>query len=290
MKTIFMIIFCCIAFSAKAQSIEKLVAQTEKYISVYDGLSPWIERYSIRDFKFIVQELSKSRKTELIKSGDIENDSISGWTLIETCQEMILANIDKIAHHKDFLQKGSGFFLLSPDNKLFNFRLYENTGGSYKSNISFVYYIENGEVVYEESIGKENRYTFFNTDGYYSIDTIQTDSCVKYLLQGSVIGCNTCFGQYMDLIHFENSEPLSDFSYELRSRFGSVEQFDYDAKTKTITVEYEEDDQNGEYYDYEKGCGDYHFEEYRFNGETFELIETHWKKCMEIFLNKENHY
>ena len=83
-------------------------------------------------------------------------------------------------------------------------------------------------------------------------------------------------------MHFENGEPVSDFEYSLSSRFGSVEQFNYDAKTKTITIEYEEDDQNG-MYNSEKNCGDYHLEVYRFNGETFESIETHWKKC---FLNE----
>ncbi|MDR2009907.1 MAG: hypothetical protein LBQ22_05450 [Bacteroidales bacterium] len=89
------------------------------------------------------------------------------------------------------------------------------------------------------------------------------------------------------MLHFENNGFINNFEYELNSRFGSVEQFGYDAETKTITIEYTEDDLNG-MYDYERRCGDYHFEVYRFNGETFESVETHWKKCMgDIFLMEE---
>ena len=269
MKTFFTIIFCSIAFFCKAQNIEKLITQTKEYLTVYDGLSPWVEYYPITDFKFTEQDL---------ENVEIGNDSISGYDVIYIYQEKIIANIDKIAYHKDFPKEGSELFRVSPDKKLFNFVIYENTGGSYKSNISVIYYKENDVILYKEGYSEDSQ--FFNTDGYYSIDTIQTDSCVKYLLQGSVIGCNTCFGQYIDLLHFENGEPISDFEYELGSRFGNVEQLNYDAKTKTITIEYEEDDQNG-VYDDEKECGDYHFEVYRFNGKTFELIETHWKKCFE---------
>lgn len=267
MKTFFTIIFCSIVFCGKAQSIEKLIAQTEEYLTVYESLGPWVEYYPITCFKFTEQEL---------KDLNIENDSISGHDIISIYQEKILANIDKIAYHKDFPKKGSELFLASPDKKLFNFTIFENTGGSYRSNISVVYYKENATILYKESYNKDSR--FFNTDGYYSIDTIPTDSCVKYLLQGIVTVCNTCVNQYMKLLHFENGEPISDFECGLSSRFSSVQQFGYDAETKTITIEYEEDDLNGGYDD-EKECGDYRLEVYQFNGKTFEPIETHWKKC-----------
>ncbi|MDR2009974.1 MAG: hypothetical protein LBQ22_05785 [Bacteroidales bacterium] len=187
MKTIFTITFFSIVFFAKAQRIEKIIEQTEEYLAVYGGLSPWVENYPIGDFKFTEWEL---------ENVEIENDSISGYYIISIYQDKILANIDKIANHKDFPQKGSEFFLVSPDNKLFNFTLFENTGGSYKSNISVIYYKENGIILYKEDyneINRQHQSNFFNSDGYYSIDTIQTDSCVKYLLQGSVIGCNTSF-------------------------------------------------------------------------------------------------
>ena len=182
-KIIFFILFCniaCIACSAKIkveiESIDKLIAQTEKYLAVYDTLRPCCEYYyPIKDFT--EQELAK-----LKENGDIKNDSIDSWYVIDVFQERILENIDKIAHHKDFPKKGSGFFLVSPDNKLFNFTLFENTGGSYRSRISVIYYKENNEIKYYEN--RNTNGNIFNTDGYYSIDTIQTNSGVKYLLQG----------------------------------------------------------------------------------------------------------
>ena len=54
--------------------------------------------------------------------------------------------------------------------------------------------------------------------------------------------------------------------------------FDYNSKDKTITIEYNEDDLNGEY-NYDKDCGDYHFEIYKFNGKTFKSIEKRVEKC-----------
>ena len=71
---------------------------------------------------------------------------------------------------------------------------------------------------------------------------------------------------------------MLDFEYSLSTRIGSIKQFDYNSKDKTITIEYEEDDLNGEY-DYEKECGDNHFKKYKFNGITFEPIEKRWVKC-----------
>jgi hypothetical protein len=280
MKNILFIIFCSITFFAKAQSIEKLITQTAEYIAVYHTLSPCCgQGYAVKDFDFTKEELHYDDGREVAK-----NDTVDCSHVIQIFQARILDNIDKIAHHKDFPNKGSEFFLVSPDNKLFNFVLDAQSGGSYHSLISVVYYMENNKIIYEEKDWKDGR-TFFNTDGYDSIDTIQTNSGVKYLLQGGVIGCNTCLRQYIKLLHFENNEPVSDFDIELPSRFGSVKQFDYDAKTKIITVEYESDDQNGGY-NYENNCGDYYYEVYLFNGETFESIETHWKKCTGRFLDE----
>ncbi|MCL2597969.1 MAG: hypothetical protein FWD66_10055 [Paludibacter sp.] len=149
MKYVFFIIFCSIASIAKAQSIDELIAQTNEYLVVYDDTlcfhSMWSncpEYYSLKDFNFTKEELEDI---------NIENDSIENWAVISIFQNRILENIDKIAHHKDFPQKGSEFFLTSPDDKLFNFKLFENTGGTHKSYISVMYYKEDGKVIYDGS-------------------------------------------------------------------------------------------------------------------------------------------
>ena len=289
MKHILTIVFCGIAFFIKAQSIDSLIVQTERYLAVYDdfpvyGLFVSRDSYSIMDFSFT--------KEELITHGvELYNDSIESYYVISIYQDRILANIDTIIRHKDFPQKGSEFFISSPDNKLFNFRLFENTGGTYKSYISAIYYKENNEIIYYEMSREKG---LFHSDGYESIDTIHTNSGVKYLLQGSVIGCMTCYGQYIILVRFEDGEPVCEFSYQLDTRFRSVEQFDYNVETKTITIVYETDDWTSgchcEPECYEKtyrGNSSYDDDEYIpkycrcvfvFNGKTFELDEYYWKK------------
>jgi hypothetical protein len=292
LKHTYLIIFCSIAFVAKAQNLNKLIDRTNEYMSIYDTLSPWHGNYAIKDFDFTEEELTTADGEKLTY-----NDSIDPYTVIDIYQSRILDNIDKIAHHKDFPKQGSELFLASPDNKLFNFALFENTGGSYKSYISFMYYIENDKIVYygnnrDESRNSEN--FEFNTDGYEQIDTIQTKNGVKYLLQGSVVGCNTCLREYITLVRFEGGKPVCDFSYQLNTRFGSSQQFDYDAETKTITIAYETDDHTSDCY-CEQECDDK--DTYRgnssyyengtpkdcrcvfvFNGETFELTEECWQK------------
>ena len=282
MKYILSIIFCILTFFAKAQSIDKLIAQTEEYLTVYNTLSSWAKPYTIKDFNFTKQEL---------KDVSVKNDTIDNFDVIIIFQGRILENIDKIAHHKDFPKKGSDFFVSSPDKKLFNFVLDEKTGGSYRSRLSCIYYLENNKIIYKEcgysdtlivngiKVVERNfdLTSLFNRDGYYSIDTIQTNSGVKYLLQGDVIYCNTCLDRYITLVKFENGSPVSEFSYELSSRFGYVEQFDYDAVTKTITIAFETDDLTGRESDYDT-YDEYCKSVFTFDGETFELTESYWKK------------
>jgi hypothetical protein len=303
-KYILIIIFCCLAFFAKAQNIENLISQTEEYLSVYDILSPWVEYYSLKDFSFSEEEL---------KDIDLENDSIEGYNIISIFQNRILDNIDKIAHHKDFPQKGSDLFLAAPDNKLFNFTLFENTGGSYKSFISIIYYKENNDLVYYEySNGENTNNPVFAPDGYFSIDTIQTNSGVKYLLQGCVITCMTCCSQYITLIQFENDHPVCEFSYQLNTRGAGLSAvltdwnpdwewlekniIYYNDTTKIITIEYATDDLTHDCFceqecnndTYRGESGDEYPVIHRnchcvfaFNGETFELIEQCWQKRKE---------
>ena len=276
MKNILFILFCCITFVSNAQSIDNLITQIEKDLSVYEQISPWKDDYKINDFDFTKEELKDEEGKEIGK-----NEIIDQFLVQDIFKKRILKNIDKIVNHKDFPDKGSDLFSASPDNKLFNFVMDENTGGTYRSRLSLIYYKDNGKIVFKEERSEEEEEdssNYFNPDGYSIIDTIQTQGQVKYFLQGNVFGCTTCSDEYIKLIHFENSIPVIDFKYTLYTRMGSVKQFDYNSKDKTITIEYNEDDLNGEY-NYDKDCGDYHFEIYKFNGKTFESIEKSVEKC-----------
>ncbi|MDD4067455.1 MAG: hypothetical protein PHG98_02945 [Bacteroidales bacterium] len=276
MKKLLFILFCSISFFTNAQSIDELITQTEKNLSIYEQISPWKDDYLVSYFDLSKEELIDEEGKEIEENGIIDQ-----FLVQHIYQKRILKNIDEIVNHKDFPGKGSDLFSASPDNKLFNFVMDENTGGTYRSRLSVIYYKENGTIVFREERGKEEEEdssNYFNPDGYSIIDTIQTQGQVKYFLQGNVFGCTTCSDDYIKLIHFENSIPVIDFEYTLYTRMGSVKQFDYNSKDKTITIEYNEDDLNGEY-NYDKDCGDYHFEIYKFNGKTFKSIEKRVEKC-----------
>jgi hypothetical protein len=293
----FSIIFCGIASFTKAQSIEKLIAQTKEYFAVYETLRPFVEYYyPVKDFNFSKQELPESKKEELEEIGDIKNDSIGGWPVIEIFQNRILNTIDKIIRHKDFSKIETDWFTVSPDKKLFNFTLFENTGGSYHSYISVIYYRDHNKIVYKE-VSREKEGSIFASDGYDSIDTIQTNSGVKYLLQGAVRGCGSCLGQYITLVKFEDGNPVCEFSYSLSTRTNWEDNIiKYDAETKTITIAYKTDDftsdciceskcndDDSSYsrsYD-EDGIPKYCRCVFGFNGETFELDEESWQRRKE---------
>jgi len=86
----------------------------------------------------------------------------------------------------------------------------------------------------------------FNTDGYGSIITIKTAHGTKYLLQGGVMGCNTCEGNYITLVSFKNGKFFCDFSYYLDTRGGTTPDsggsLSYDKESQTISVDYVTDD------------------------------------------------
>ncbi|MFA5540306.1 MAG: hypothetical protein WC984_01395 [Bacteroidales bacterium] len=274
MKTnILLILFSCFGLLTNAQNIDKLISQTEKLLSQHENISYLSEGISTKDFDFTEEELKDEEGNT-----NFEDGIIDPYFAREIIQKRILTNINKIAYHKDFPKKGRGLFISSPDNKVFNFVMDENTGGTYRSRISVMYYKVDGKILFQESGIEQNTQNIFNIDGYAYIDSIQSDTCVKYIFQGSVIGCGTCLGEYIKLMHFSSGVPIIDFEYSLSTRIGSVKQFDYNSKDKTITIEYEEDDLNGEY-NYENECGDYHFKKYKFNGATFEPIEKRWVKC-----------
>ncbi|MEO8885036.1 MAG: hypothetical protein ABI367_03175 [Mucilaginibacter sp.] len=274
----------------KDAGLATLVSHTEKLFSVFDTISPFGEYY-IKKFKlnkYDIDTLYKYNSDDSIPhspkilgfeatgilSGMICNDleKILGWT-----------NIDQ--YDLRLLLKNHLSTVRSPDGKLYSFGFEEKTGGSYKSIISYIHYkSDNNKSI---TINDQDN-TIFNADGYYSIDTINTNDGVKYLLKGNVQGCDQCFGFYIDLVSFDKGRFIKDFSYNLGSRnFEGPDEMSsdfitYDSKQHIIKIRYITDDQTPTCNCGKHGSISEDSEEednrtgditciYKFNGKTFVL-------------------
>lgn len=288
----FILFFGLTGFSQKKEDFKKLVEQTNYYLENYNRLDfLGSDMYhSVRDLK-----LSKNDLKEITKNSDeerdfsINRDSISNDILYSFFLEKINLNFDKIFSHKDFgkydlvsLMKNRIDILKSDDNKLYTFSIDEKTGGSYRSRISFVYHTE---VKNQWKWIMENPDETFNNDGYYNLYTLKTDSDeTLYVLEGSVRGCGTCIGSYIDVVSVENGIFNNVFSYSVSVRGGGGVLYNPDLKT--IYVEYETSDLTGNCYcrnhsdfedDFRKKCECV----FVFNGTTFELVKESWEKINE---------
>ncbi len=234
----------CISQNKLAQ---QTIDQLNEQLKIYETLSPHGDLYSFKDLKLSKTDIKSYENTD-----DVINDSLQAYAAIETIQHKILTLINVI-----FILKSTEDFDLtnklyneisyinSDDNKLHNLVLYAKSGGSYQSRISVIYYKQNTEYqkVYD-TYTDEGDSTLFKPDGYDNIQTLTTNTKVKYLLQGSVKTCGMCFYNYITLLHLENDVFTVDFEYTTDSRsYDTI--LDYDNNNQTITVNYQTDDLSG---------------------------------------------
>jgi hypothetical protein len=203
------------------------------------------DQYHVKAFKLTKIELDSLRNNV---DGYALDTVMNGSSLTYALSNMIKNNLQRILSWKDIgkydlslLFKKYLQIAVSPDNKLYAFSFDQKTGGSYHSNYSFVFYNPiNG--ISQPYLDVDS--SIFNGDGYYAIDTIHTKQGIKYLLSGSVVGCNTCMGDYIDLVHYEKATFVSDFGYSVSTRSsGSQDDGDtpvigYDYKTHRINIDY----------------------------------------------------
>lgn len=278
----------------KDPALSALVQQTYKYISIFDTVSPMGNPYDVEKFNL--------KKDELDSIYSLSGDSVAvttmeGFEITGALSYMIKYNVQKILRWKNIDQYDLtllfGNFLTiakSPDRKLYCFSFDEKTGGTYRSCISLIYY-NPGEGESQKSFSIEEG-SIFNKDGYNTIDTIHTVKGIKYLMSGRVAGCSSCIGNYIDLVHVEKGEFVSDFSYHANARSNYYEDetdnstvITYNAKLQRINIDYITSDlepvcncgKNG-VTEHESGGGYEHDGNedritciYAFNGKTFEL-------------------
>jgi hypothetical protein len=230
----------------KDPQLSALVQETYKLFSVFDTVNAF-SKYEVRKFKF-----SESQLKDLRNSFDPAapvTDTIDGPEVTSALSGMIADKLQKILSWKNIddydltlLLKNHIGAIQSPDGKLYNFAFDQKTGGTYHSAISLVHYNPGDGKPSQSFIADES---VFNKDGYDSIDTIHTRQGVKYILSGSVVGCTTCIGSYIDMIHFANGKFISDFNYNVGTRtnrdFEDTNDSSiiaYNAKLHTISINY----------------------------------------------------
>jgi len=155
----------------------------------------------------------------------------------------------------------------SDDKWLWIFNWYENTGGSFKSNISILLY-KGGNGKYrlssDESGGladTENNVFQSGGAGFDSIYKLPSKHKSLYLCMGNGIGCTTCIysnavvveltknGINFNYPAFQQGMNKDDYDYTdnpssfmLAARWGNIEEFGYNPKTRKLSYVYLTDD------------------------------------------------
>ncbi len=307
-KVIILLIFApIVAFGQKLENFNKLIDKLNHCLLEYSKLTALGSSdnyYSINSFG-----LSKQEIKELITSADYSEilssnkDSIQEYFMIDFFQSDIVNYLDKIIKHPDFLKnditnrlKNDVLSIVkSDDNKLLNISFDEKTGGTYRSQISIMYYIGTDGKVIDLN---ETDNSIFASDGYNAIYALQTEEGkTKYVLTGSVRGCSYCFETFVQLISFSENEFIEEFKYAVNSRDWN-DGVRYSHEEKAIYVDYHIDDltpycycsgtideEKFEYDEFDENQKNINCKcEFIFDGNGFELVEECWK----VIDNKSN--
>lgn len=200
---------------------------------------------------------------ELWGDGSIDINGLIAEQLYEilTVPTIVKYNLDSLLKH-DFLG-----ITHSNDKRLWIFSWYENTGGSFKSNISFVHYRTKSnkpKIIDDYYSEEEEHHNSFCSNGAWFGQIFKLKSSTKniYLCLGSVVGCNTCCAEIASVVELTKDsinfaypafsiikQDNQNFDYEdtspcftLDSRCRDIEKFEYDNKTQTIFYTYMTDD------------------------------------------------
>jgi hypothetical protein len=291
--------------SSKSREFDRQVNELKKYLEAYDNLPRYMDEYTaLKNLPVTKQEIK-----DAIKYGYYERpfnkkkDSVVAWIPMEILQENIIDGIKAMISARDFrkydlpsLFRNTALNILrSEDSMLYIFSFQEKGAGSYDTRIALFHYtgLDPDLASYRSLEGgylEGKQYGVFIAQGYDTIYTFKEAKWTKYLLFGLVRPCSSCLPAYMiNLVHFQDSVFVSDFSYGVETR-NSNNEMSYDAETKTITAihegsmgsrvcgcrdnnlpdppETEEEDTEGP----EKRCECV----FRYDGNSFRLVKSCW--------------
>lgn len=281
---IIMFLLCsCNEGHSQGKTLKKVADELNALTDSYASILPFqVEKISLKNYGLNYKDFPENtEEVSYAESFSAGKDSIESSTLQEFYNGKIKQKLDELTAHKDF---GKGniktlvhiFATKSDDGRLYNFVYDENTGGSYRSRVSYVYYI--GQK------GKQNQ-ELYNPDGYHTIISLPYKMGTRYLLLGQVTGCNTCQVCYAKLVHYTNGKPVFDFEYDLNTRLGSDNMIEYNAANKMLTVQYFTDDFRPYCYclEEQKDSADSNDDgtamhqctcKFKYNGNTFVLVNS----------------
>ncbi len=236
------------AYSQK-KSIKKTVNNLNTYLEIYETLqSHGQSYYTIDSLKVTREDLIKEFEAPLEQI-----DSLDNYEAIGIIQSKIDDLLRQVLKHKkaNSIDVASAFkdnlsVIKSNDNKLYSFSIDEKTGGSYRSHLSWMYYLDKNRfteypVNDDWHLNQSDKPTVFEANGYHEIKSFNSFNKTRYLLFGNFKACGSCYIEYITLVHFEKDNFVLDFEYSLESR-------DYDQKiyfdegTKSLSVFYDTDD------------------------------------------------
>ncbi len=307
-------------FSQKPESIDKLIAETNRYLKIYDELNNLSYEFLLTDDYsntfYSLYELGLTQKD--IKEYTVKKDttlsyqdSINLDNAFSFTRWKIIINLTEIITHRNFignnltqLQVTSNLRIIkSEDSKFYNFVLLDCNRWGCWTDTSMIFYVD-----YKKNIVIPVQDSIFNKDGYTSIDTFETLEGVKYLFQGNTPECRRCdIENYIMLVKIQNDAFVKDFASSLtqptyfeNNGAGCRGELRYnnDNNIRTISVIYTTYDTtdncscgNSEKYvtlypwDEEKDLSNAPFNScecvFTFNGKTFEPTKSCWERLKE---------
>ena len=270
---LFVLVLGCNFGYSQSKPFKQLAAELNQLTESYSRLLPFQgDKRALKDFSLTVNDFPETEDENF----SAQKDSIDFFALQEYYQGKIWKKLIALTSHNDFGTASNEklvniFATKSADNKVYNFIYDENTGGSYQSRVSYVYYA---------SQKGEQKQSLYNPDGYDTIIPIKSKTATRYLMLGEKIGCNSCMGHYAKLVHYEKGQPVVDFEYSLGTRMGFDNAIEYNAASSTLSVHYTTDDLTQYCYCNEGDKKEYTDEitpqhqcscTFTFNGDTFVL-------------------
>ncbi len=241
-------------------TLKKQVKELNRDLKAYDTFSPF-GSYEAKSLRIPKKYLNSVMSDNM---PDIEGQ-VSANIPIVYYHELIGRGLNRVLHNKhiaayrleDIIDGKYIFISHSADRRLYSLSIDEKTGGSYRSQLTWVQYRAAHGRVYNYDLTGESADTtnVFNNDGFSIIADFHTPEGTKYLLQGYVMECNTCENQHIELVEFKAGRFTEDFGYTLNTR-GAYAGNDnrgigYDEQTRLITVDYTSDDLT-----HVRSCGD----------------------------------